>query len=406
MTAELIETQKPSFIVYTLGQFDVIKDHASLVKASSGAKKIWELYKFMLTHRKRSYTPETLMDDLWVSEEYNDPRSTLRRQMHRLRQALDEENVKDSEKTLIFSNGYYSWNDTISLKIDADVFEELVKKGDDLKHDAPQEALEAYQQALELYKGDYLPECIDQHWVFAIRNYYRRLFLKAVIHTIELLKVNESYDEILRICQKAIQIDVYEEVFHINMVDALLQKGEQRQAIEHYEYITSFFYKEMGIQASPEMKAVYKRVLHTKAFIQSEENLSEALQTSSDLDNAFYCESDVFKSIYELERRRSERSGASFSIGVLTIKPIIGYTHAQQEIQMTKIKTKLMEQLRKGDTLTRWNDQQFFVLLPGVDIALTKQVLQRVLKDEIKTMSIVINQINQLKVATQPYQLV
>ena len=70
----------PKFIIHTLGRFDVIKDGHSLVMSSSGSKKIWELYKFMLTHRDRAFTPETLMDQLWVSESYSDPRSTLRRQ--------------------------------------------------------------------------------------------------------------------------------------------------------------------------------------------------------------------------------------------------------------------------------------------------------------------------------------
>ena len=60
--------QASNIMVYTLGKFDVIKDDNSLMMSSAGSKKIWELYKFMLTHRDRAFTPETLMDQLWVSE--------------------------------------------------------------------------------------------------------------------------------------------------------------------------------------------------------------------------------------------------------------------------------------------------------------------------------------------------
>lgn len=93
--------------VYTLGRFDVIKDGCSLIMNSAGSKKIWELFKFMLTYRDRSFTPESLMDQLWVSEEYSDPRSTLRKQMHRLRKALGEDSSDENENTILFNNGYY-----------------------------------------------------------------------------------------------------------------------------------------------------------------------------------------------------------------------------------------------------------------------------------------------------------
>lgn len=74
----VLKPHDDKYHIYTLGRFDVIKEDVSLVASASGSKKIWELYKFMLTYRDRAFTPESLMDQLWVSESYNDPRSTLR----------------------------------------------------------------------------------------------------------------------------------------------------------------------------------------------------------------------------------------------------------------------------------------------------------------------------------------
>ncbi len=398
--------QKPSFVIHTLGRFDVFKDGRSLVMSSSGSRKIWELYKFMLAHRERSFTPESLMDLLWVSEEYNDPRSTLRRQMHRLRKALIEEDCKDCDKTLLFSNGYYRWNDSLAVQLDTDLFERLAKQGDALKNESPHHALEFYLKALDLYGGDYLMECVDQHWVFPIRNHYRRLFLETVLNTISLLKFKNCHDEILPLCEKAIQIDIYEETFHINLMDALSVKGERKQALEHYEYITGFYYREMGIKPSAEMRAVYKRLLRTQSMVLSEEGLYDELESNLTLDNAFYCEPEVFKSIYELERRRAQRLGAGLSVGVVTATPIKGYTGSQEELRMNHLKQHLMEYLRKGDTFTRWNDQQLLVLLPGVDSAQLEKVLKRVLNVETGSLSIVISQITHLAQETQLTRLV
>lgn len=391
----------PQFKIDTLGRFDVVKDGRSLVMSSPGAKKIWELYKFMLTHRERSFTPEGLMDQLWVAEEYNDLRSTLRRQMHRLKQTLDEEDCGDCGRTLMFSNGYYRWNSSLSMQLDADAFEGLVKQGDSLRETAPQNALELYQQALELYKGDYLPECAEQHWVFPIRNHLRRLYLNTVINAIELLKETGSHDAILSLCQKAIQIDIYEEAFHLSLMDALRACGDIKQALEHYEYITGFYYREMGIKPSLEMRTLYKTLLKEPAEAVSGIDLNEALEADVILENAFYCEFEVFKSIYELERRRCQRSGASFSIGLLTSVPRKDFTSSQRELQMNCIKSQLTEQLRMGDTFTRWNDNQFVVLLPGVDAALTEKVLKRVLKGNCENATVEISQITHLTAEIQ-----
>jgi len=307
---------------------------------------------------------------------------------------------------LIFANGYYKWNEQLSIDVDTDKFEYYIKSGDALKTNSPKLALESYKEALSLYNGDYLPDCYDQHWIFSIRNHYRRLFLRTVINTVDLLKAERTYDDIIQLCQKAIQIDIYEEPFHLNLMEALMHKGQQKQALEHYEYITGFYYHEMGLKPSGEMRNLYKKLLQTHAPIESESSLYEALESDVTLDNAFYCDSGVFKSIYELERRRSQRSGASFSIGVLNVTPIKNYSESQEALRIDYLKQHLMEKLRKGDTFTLWSESQFVVLLPGVDSELMEKVLKRILDTFPMNDAILINQIKHLAAEPQSMALV
>lgn len=403
MMAAQLDTNDTKFIIYTLGRFDVIKDGSSLVMSSSGSKKLWELYKFMLTHRERSFTPETLMDQLWVSESYNDPRSTLRRQMHRLRQSLDEDDSAENLYTVRFANGYYKWNEHLDVTLDIDLFESLIKQGNMVSHSAPQTALNYYREALSYYCGDYLPDCYDQHWVFSIRNHYKRLYLKTVLNAIDIMNVEQLYDEIVALCQKAIQIDIYEESFHLLFMEALMHKDQQKQALEHYEYITGFYYREMGLKPSVEMRTLYKRLLQTNAPILGHSNLYETLEANIVLENAFYCEPNVFKSIYELERRRSQRSGASFSIGVINVALIKGYSQSQENLRIVHLKQHLMEKLRKGDTFTLLSDFQFVVLLPGIDSDLMEKVLKRILDTFPNNDAIEIAQIKEL--TAQPLEM-
>lgn len=257
--------------------------------------------------------------------------------MHRLRKALGEETADDDKKTILFSNGYYRWNEQVSIKLDAELFETYIKNGDEQKKNSPEAALQSYKEALNIYAGDYLPDCTNQYWVYAIRNHFRKQYIKAVSNVIELLKPREAYDEIIVLCQKAIQIDMYEEVFHISLLDTLIAKGDFRQAFEYYEYITEFYKKEMGIKPSDEMRIIHKKLLESQSITKVDNNFCEILEVDDSYENALYCEPEVFKVIYEMERRRSQRQNTVYSVGVITVNPIRGYTHSQNELRMNRI---------------------------------------------------------------------
>lgn len=387
--------QTIQYKITTLGKFDVVKGDHSLVMSFSSSKKIWELYKFMLTYKDRSFTPESLLDQLWVNQDYSDPKATLRRQMHRLRKALDEVG-SDKNNTILFSNGYYYWNNTINIALDTHSFTDYINKGNSILNKDSQAALALYYQALDLYKGDYLPECFDQHWVYSIRNQYRRQLLTMILQMIDILKTSNSYDEILQICQKGIQIDMYEEIFQLNFMETLCQLGQHRQALDHYNYITNFYNREMGIEPSLEFKTLHKRMLMNSHNISSQKSLSEIFETEVTLNNAYYCEPNVFKSLYELERRRHERIDVSLGIGIITFNFQEQYTSSQNELRIRQLIDHLLTHLRKGDTFTRWNDHQLAVLLNGVDAWQTEIILNRVLKLSLNFISFTVNQIQEL----------
>lgn len=367
--------------IQTLGLFDVKKNQESLVHAAAGSKKLWELYKFMVTHRTRSFTPATLLESVWSSEDYTDPRSTLRRQMHRLRQVLYEQEADpEKEWSILYHNGYYRWNQTICVNIDAEEFEASILKGESVESGQALKALAHYQHALALYQGDYLPECMDQQWVFPARNHYRRLYLKAVLSATSILSALGEFNEIIKICEKAIELDVYEEDFHLRMMAAFLSSGDRKQAMQHYEYVTGFYYQELGLKPSPALKAIYKQILAVQPQLDSMEALHADLDAQGAVENAYLCNAQVFRSIYELERRRSERNGFQAVIGMITMEHPATASYGKQQQRIMALQQHLLHHLRKGDTITRWNDSQFLVLLPGLNVETFESVLNRVIQ--------------------------
>lgn len=384
--------------IRTLGAFDLEKEGTSMVDASPGARKIWELLKFMLANRGKSLSVEDISDQLWSSEEYNDPGGTIRRQMQRLREVLQEEYCRGCDNLILLSNGMYRWNEQKPLTLDCDIFEVLVTKGIGAARKREEGALELLQEALALYEGDFLTECSHQHWVFPLRSHYRRLFREAVLTATGLLKTEYRYEEAIRICEHALGVDLFEEQFHIQLIEAMIGAGNREQALKHYEYVAALYQSEMGVSPSEEMQAVYRKITNRHLRISNEHDLQEVLQIDMQIQSAYYCEPDVFKSIFELERRRGLRSGGPCAIGVVTRRHLIGSERLQDGSEIEQLKQHLMSHLRKGDCFTVWNTHQVLVLLSGTDAKGLTGVLRRVLGQWADGRNYSVEQIHELPV--------
>lgn len=383
--------------IKTLGQFDVLKNGRSLVKVSGGAKKIWELFMFMFTSRDRVFTPEMILEQLWNDEEYTDPRSTLRRQMHRLKGLLEEDEIHDEERLIVHAQGNYRWNLKLAIKSDMDTFQQLCDRAEQSKQkEQLMAALALYQEAFDIYRGDYLSEFGGNAWLLVKRNLLKHQYIDAVLSYLSLLQDNSDFKRIVCICEKAIQVEPYEELFHYHLIEALRVKGELYEAIEHFHRTNHFFQKELGVSVGHDLLELYQRLLNSRDMIESETHLQHVFESTCLLENALYCEPEVFKTIYELEKRRNERSLGEFCVAALTVRPFEEETYAQMQRRILRLKAHLMINLRKGDILTLWNDKQFLLLLPGMDKETMKQVLIRILKLSEDACKINIEEVTQL----------
>jgi two-component SAPR family response regulator len=391
------ETQRESIKIITLGNFDVIKNGASLVQTSMSSKKLWELYQFMFTNRERAFTPEALMNQLWIDQDYSDPRSTLRRQMFRLRKLLGEDNIKEDMTSIVFVNGFYQWNNLLPVEFDVDLFTQYLKEAESFSRTDEAKALQYYERAIELYRDDYLPQCMEIHWVFPVRNRLKHKFFDAALKAAGIMKQLEYYAKIIVLAEKAIQVDFYEEAFHFILMEAKLIKGEYKSIIDHYQFMVEQYKQELGIEPSEDIKRLYQQVLQSHQSLSSKETIHQAFDITKDHKNAYYCEPDIFKAIFELESRRSERDGLLCSLGVLNIDKHKVKSPSQCEIYLRRLKTSLSNYLRKGDALTQWNREQMIVLLSGADSAITRKILHRILEKENLLEVFVVSQATELK---------
>jgi two-component SAPR family response regulator len=380
--ADTIETNRGQVEIFTFGRFLIRRNAKNLPEGQSRSKKVWALFQYLLAQRGKAISPETILEALWPGQNYTDPNLALRSLVHRLRRLLAE-GLDEPELALniVFSQGGYKWDSKVDCWLDTDEFDRLCREAYLWSDEQPARAIDTYQKAIALYEGPFLPECSYHEWAIARQNYYHRAFLDSVYRLAELLKRAHRFSEIIEVCQKALNLEYFEEELHILFLEALLEEGKIKQARAHYDEVTSTFYRELGTKPSEAMRNIYRLIKMDKDnFDLDLTYIQEGLRCRQENRGALLCDPDVFRYFYKLERSRRERTGQAVFLGLLTITLPDYRLPAPQILKeaMLHLEAVLEKTLRKGDVISRWNEAQFLLILPGLNLEQAERVLKRV----------------------------
>lgn len=370
--------------INTFGKFYIRQGDKVISDSSSRSRRMWEVFKYLLSNRDQSFYPEDILDSIWPDKDYSDPATAMRAQMFRLRQALKVDDLTPSLSTnLVFSQGCYRWENRIDCWIDADQFEEYCEQAGSLKNKDPDQAILLYRKAINLYKGKYLPESSYSEWIEPIRTYYHDLFLNAVFTLTDLLKRNKAFSDIIQICEQAATIDYFDERIHIRMLEALIADGQTSRARVHYNEVTSAYYREMGIKPSNNLKNLYRQIGAEEGHFELDLSaIQDGLKDKENVEGAYYCDPGLFRYFYKMERLRNERNGQSILLCLLTLTAPDSLTAPAEKLKhvMFDLQDTIISALRKGDLFTKWNDAQFLMLLPGLNKEQAMTVMARIEK--------------------------
>lgn len=375
--------------IHTLGDFDISFEEQSILGDTNRSYKLIKLLEYFITFRGRKLLPETIIENLWSDNEYSDPKNVLRTQIFRLRQILKKTPAKDIDISqcfnISFSNGYYCFELGKQAVLDVEEFENYINQGDKVKENDIDEAIKLYKKALQLYKGPYLSENAYEVWLIPVRNHYRRLYLKTIFKLLEMYKEKEDYASIIEQCEEVIITEPYEEALHIYLIEAMLKIGQIKNAMSHYEYVTSLLNKEMGVKSTPALKSVYRKI-QSYYDEKSETNIKSIVTKleESSVDGALLCDSDYFRFLYNIEKRKSLREeGKSIIMSLITLDYQGKDKNKNDELtKIIKIMSGVLQKsLRKGDIYSFWNDTQILIMLNGAKEEGLEKIKTRIMRN-------------------------
>ena len=104
-----------------LGKFEILMDGKPVLAALKQSRKATMLIQYLVLHKD-------LTDALLNGERSTNPDMALRAIMHRFRNMIEAEGLKELETCIITSRGYYQWNPAMECRVDVFEMEALMEE--------------------------------------------------------------------------------------------------------------------------------------------------------------------------------------------------------------------------------------------------------------------------------------
>lgn len=365
-----------------LGDFSLCSNDRILSGDKVRGKQIWNMLEYIMVNRHNEISMDGLIQALWRDDEIEDPANALKNLAYRLRVTLKNSLGLVDDEVIVYKHGAYIWNKNIPCIFDVDVLESVYKETRQSSM-TKDELLARYKKIIDIYKGNFMPQSSFKEWIVPLSVYYQRIYMESVAACCDILLEREDFKSVEEICRRAIAIDPFAEMNHINLIKAFIGLKNHDKAIDHYNYVNKLFYDDLGVRPSDQVTKLYHDAVNKNSALNLDiVSIKDSLKEVNDVLGAVYCNYEEFKMIYRLEARASLRSGKSIFIALLTITGRNKKELPRENLDSTfdMIKNAIVNALRKDDVVTRYGRTQFLLMLSNLTYEDANMVLNRLVK--------------------------
>ncbi len=249
--------------VWTLGGFTVYRGEQAIPANNWRRAKARQLFQLLLTYRATALDRDQILEHLWPGIDPAAAGRNFKVTLNTLYHVLEPERDPGSESAFIGREGScYSLRPGADLWIDAEHFAALVA----LTHGRPPaEAVPLLEEALSLYKGDYLPEALYETWAAGERERLAVLFLSAADRLAELYVASKLYDQAIDVCHRILAADnCWERAYRCLMV-AYHEMGNHGQIARVYQRCVQNLREELDVSPAAETTALFASLTETRS---------------------------------------------------------------------------------------------------------------------------------------------
>ena len=251
---------QPSLRVHFFGHFEMLCDDEVITLGRNG--KALTILKYLLAHRARPVSQDHLMGWLWPESNLKKARWSLNSAIHGLRKLLSECPSPAPVNYVLLEKGYYRLCPTIRIVTDVDEFDARYDEGRRLeKANRIEEAAAEYEEAVELYRGDYLVEDLYEDWTMVEREWLLNAYVDMLWRLADYYTESGEPRKCIRTCYRLLEKERCHEESYRLLMRSYLSLGLRGRALHHYRLCAEVLEQEYDTVPSSKTKALHRSII-------------------------------------------------------------------------------------------------------------------------------------------------
>ena len=244
--------------VCLFGRFDVRCGEQTLTDFN--ARRVQELFCYLLLHRDRPRPRETLANLLWCDCSTAQSKKRLRQALWQLQTTLNAYAEDLNGQALLAEFDWVQIHPDLDLWLDVAAFEQayaFVREMPGKKLDT--QRMERLQAAVDLYRGDLL-EGWYQDWCLYERERLQNMYLSMLDKLMGYCEAHERYETGLAHGTRLMQYDPAHERTHQRMMRLYYLAGDRTAALRQYERCVRALDEELCVRPTERTVALYEQI--------------------------------------------------------------------------------------------------------------------------------------------------
>jgi LuxR family maltose regulon positive regulatory protein len=244
-----------------LGPVEIFRDPARPLAADAWTtKRARDILCFIASRRHRRASKDTIIDTFWGEADFDAVEKNFHPTVSHIRKALNS-NQPVKQNFLLYRDSDYLLNQEFPYRIDTEEFDRLVAEAEAAKRAGDTARyLGAYEEALALYRGDFMQGSYDE-WVEEQRSYYREQHLRMLEVLTVAAQKNEEWSRSLQLAQQILGDDQFREDVHCMIMRAHAALGNRAAVKDQYEHLRRVLRKELGVEPASETQKIFKGLM-------------------------------------------------------------------------------------------------------------------------------------------------
>ena len=247
----VIQLKPPKIRIQAFGMAKVTVGGIPIISQDWQVESTRDLLFILLT-TDQGWTKESLGGILWPDISPAQLKTRFKNTLYRLRRVLEQDVIQ-------FDGDHYAFNRSADYEYDVELFLDLLSQAE--KEANTHDKISAYQEALQLYQGEYLPE-IEATWVVPEREYLRQAYVKAGLKLAEIYLAEADIESVLGVCQRLVKDDPCLEEAHRLAMQAYAARGSRVEITRQYHRLQRALLDELNSTPSPQTEELYRKLMN------------------------------------------------------------------------------------------------------------------------------------------------